>query len=80
MKLENEDGEEVDIGGLTEGGKGVVIFVYPKVCPVYSLFRDLFGSSWYILSIYDSIFYSFDSSLYIPLDPPPTITPTPTLT
>jgi len=45
MKLENEDGEEVDIGGLTEGGKGVVIFVYPKVCPVYSLFRDLFGSS-----------------------------------
>jgi hypothetical protein len=29
--LENEDGEEVDISSLTSGGKGVVIFVYPKV-------------------------------------------------
>lgn len=31
IKLENEDGEEVDISTLTGGGKGVVIFVYPKV-------------------------------------------------
>jgi len=30
IKLENEDGEEVDISTLTEGS-GVVIFVYPKV-------------------------------------------------
>jgi hypothetical protein len=31
ITLENEDGEVVDVGGLSEGGKGVVIFVYPKV-------------------------------------------------
>jgi hypothetical protein len=33
--LENEDGEEVDISTLTGGGKGVVIFVYPKVGPIF---------------------------------------------
>jgi len=32
--LENEDGEEVDASSLTSGGKGVVIFVYPKVSPI----------------------------------------------
>lgn len=35
IKLENEDGEEVDVSTLTEGGKGVVIFVYPKVSSIF---------------------------------------------
>jgi hypothetical protein len=34
IKLENEDGEEVDVSTLTGGGKGIVIFVYPKVGPI----------------------------------------------
>ena len=37
IKLENEDGEEVDVSSLTSGGKGVVIFVYPKVGSISSL-------------------------------------------
>lgn len=32
ITLEDEEGESVDVGELA-GGRGVVIFVYPKVCP-----------------------------------------------
>ena len=40
IKLENEDGEEIDVSTLTGGGKGVVIFVYPKVSSI--LFNEIF--------------------------------------
>ena len=39
IKLENEDGEEVDVSTLTGGEKGVVIFVYPKVRSI--LFNEI---------------------------------------
>jgi hypothetical protein len=29
--LQNEKGEDVDVAKLAEGGKGVVLFLYPKV-------------------------------------------------
>lgn len=51
ITLENEDGEEVDVSGLSTGGKGVVIFVYPKVCLFlfhdYSTRADVFLLSHY---------------------------------
>jgi peroxiredoxin Q/BCP len=31
LTLENDEGKEVDVSKLTEGGNGVVIFIYPKV-------------------------------------------------
>jgi peroxiredoxin Q/BCP len=31
ITLQNEKGEDVDVAKLAEGGKGVVLFLYPKV-------------------------------------------------
>lgn len=31
IELEDEDGKKVDVATLTRGGKGVVVFLYPKV-------------------------------------------------
>lgn len=34
LKLEDEEGKEVDVGELAKD-KGVVLFLYPKVCPLH---------------------------------------------